>query len=159
MTHHTCDVAVIGAGTAGLAAERSARRAGGSTLLIDEYFAGTTCATVGCMPSKLLIAAATSAHRARKSETFGIETGPVRVDGAKVMQRVQDMRDSFVAATKKSFDDLPDGICIKAKARFTGRTSLALDNGDTVEAGAIVIATGSFPLIPEPFEGLGDRAR
>jgi dihydrolipoamide dehydrogenase len=58
MADLNCDVAVIGAGTAGLAAERAARKAGAKTLLIDDLFAGTTCASVGCMPSKLLIAAA-----------------------------------------------------------------------------------------------------
>jgi pyruvate/2-oxoglutarate dehydrogenase complex dihydrolipoamide dehydrogenase (E3) component len=44
-----CDAAIIGAGTAGLAAERAARQAGAKTLLIDDRFTGTTCATVGCM--------------------------------------------------------------------------------------------------------------
>jgi dihydrolipoamide dehydrogenase len=67
-----CDVAIVGAGTAGLAAERAARRGGAKTLLIDDRFAGTTCATVGCMPSKLLIAAANAAHNIRKASTFGI---------------------------------------------------------------------------------------
>ncbi|MCX7567103.1 FAD-dependent oxidoreductase, partial [Sulfitobacter sp. F26169L] len=57
MTRHVTDVAIIGAGTAGLAAERSARDKGARTLLIDEAFRGTLCATTGCMPSKLLIAA------------------------------------------------------------------------------------------------------
>ena len=46
-----CDVAIIGAGTAGLAAERGARRAGARTLLIDPALPGTTCANAGCMPS------------------------------------------------------------------------------------------------------------
>jgi dihydrolipoamide dehydrogenase len=58
MSRLRCDVAIIGAGTAGLAAERTARRAGAKTLLIDAGFTGTTCARIGCMPSKLLIAAA-----------------------------------------------------------------------------------------------------
>ena len=61
MATYETDVAVIGAGTAGLAAERHARKEGATTLLIDRVFAGTTCATVGCMPSKLLIAAADAA--------------------------------------------------------------------------------------------------
>jgi len=52
------DVAVIGAGTAGLAAYRAAKAAGASALLIEGGTHGTTCARVGCMPSKLLIAAA-----------------------------------------------------------------------------------------------------
>jgi dihydrolipoamide dehydrogenase len=62
MTALDCDVAVVGAGTAGLSAERSPRRAGAKTLLIDYGFVGTTCASVGCIPSKLLIAAAHAAH-------------------------------------------------------------------------------------------------
>ena len=64
-TDLTCDVAVIGAGTAGIAAERAARKAGARTLLIDPEFRGTLCANTGCMPSKLLIAASHAAHAAR----------------------------------------------------------------------------------------------
>src|SRR5882762_9642850 len=67
MADLSCDVAIIGAGTAGLAAERTARNAGAKTLLIDDRFAGTTCASVGCMPSKLLIAAADAAHGVRRA--------------------------------------------------------------------------------------------
>ena len=67
-----CDIAVIGAGTAGLAAERAARKAGAKTLLIDDRFAGTTCATLGCMPSKLLIAAANAAQSVRRASELGI---------------------------------------------------------------------------------------
>lgn len=78
----TCDVAVIGAGTAGIAAERNARQHGAKTLLIDPEFSGTLCANTGCMPSKLLIAAGRSAQRARGSGLFGIRTGKVSVDGA-----------------------------------------------------------------------------
>ena len=158
MTHHVTDVVVIGAGTAGLSAERTARREGARTLLIDENFRGTLCANTGCMPSKLLIAAANVAHEARSAGQFGIEIGDVEVDGSAVMARVQRERDKFVAATRKSFDELPSGTAIKARARFTGPLELALDNGDTVTANAIVIATGSYARIPEPFEGLGDLA-
>ncbi|RYH00778.1 dihydrolipoyl dehydrogenase [Salipiger sp. IMCC34102] len=158
MTHHVTDVVVIGAGTAGLAAERSARAEGARTLLVDEAFRGTLCANTGCMPSKLLIAAANAAHAARGTDTFGITTTGVTVDGPAVLSRVRRERDKFVEATRASYDELPDGTCIKALARFTGPTTLALDNGDTVEARAVVIATGSKASIPGPFEGLGDLA-
>ena len=158
MQNRQCDVAVIGAGTAGLAAERSARAGGAKTLLIDVNFAGTLCATFGCMPSKLLIAAAAAAHAARRALVFGVRVGAVDVDGASVMRRLQAERDGFVASTLASIHDLPDGIRIKAKARFTGPDTLALDNGDSVTAGAIVIATGAYPLVPEPFAALGDLA-
>ena len=78
-----CDVAVIGAGTAGLAAERAARSNGASTLLIDPYYNGTTCATVGCMPSKLLIAASHAAHAARSASLFGITVSDIKIDGCR----------------------------------------------------------------------------
>ncbi|WP_347100771.1 dihydrolipoyl dehydrogenase [Sagittula stellata] len=156
MTDLTCDVAVIGAGTAGLAAERSARRQGARTLLIDPAFNGTTCATVGCMPSKLLIAAARAAHRARNAGLFGVHTEGVRVDGPAVMARLRAERDRFAASVRDGFDDLPEGTRVKARARFTGPATLELDDGRRVEARAVVIATGSSPMVPEPYQALGD---
>lgn len=156
MAEHTCDVAVIGAGTAGLSAERAARAEGAKTLLIDDKFAGTVCASVGCMPSKLLIAAAQAAHSVRRAAIFGVTIGDIAVDGRAVMRRLQQERDKFVAATLASINDLPKGTCIKSKASFSGPDKLVLENGDTVTARAIVVAAGSFPFIPKPFEALGD---
>ncbi len=154
----TCDVAVIGAGTAGLAAERSARQAGASTVLIDDRFAGTTCATVGCMPSKLLIAAADAAEAVRRAGIFGIGVNQPVVDGRAVLARVRHERDKLVAATKAAaFDSLPAGVMAHARARFLTPTALQLDDGRRVDAKAIVIATGARPAIPPLFADLGDH--
>lgn len=60
------DVAVIGGGTAGLGAYRAAKAHSDSVVMIEGGQYGTTCARVGCMPSKLLIAAAESAHQIEK---------------------------------------------------------------------------------------------
>ncbi len=152
-----CDVAVIGAGTAGLAAERAARSSGASTLLIDPYYAGTTCATVGCMPSKLLIAAAHAAHAANSTHMFGISVKGVEIDGAKVMQRVRDERDRFARLTRESIDDIPSSVRITGRARFTGQQALALDDGREIRARTIVIATGSSPFVPKQYAQLGAR--
>ncbi|WP_304620045.1 dihydrolipoyl dehydrogenase [Paracoccus sediminilitoris] len=154
----TCDVAVIGAGTAGIAAEAAARKQGARTLLIDPEFRGTLCANTGCMPSKLLLAAAHAAHDIRRAPVFGIHPEGLRIDGKAVMQRVRDERDHFVRATRESFDKLPDGTAIRSRARFAGPNNLVLDDGRRIEAKAIVIATGSSPLMPAPFRGLGPRA-
>ena len=153
-----CDVAVIGAGTAGLAAERAARRQGARTLLIDDHWAGTTCASVGCMPSKLLIIAGEAHHAVQRAATFGIEVGEVHVDGVAVMARVRRERDHFVAATKQGFEKLPEGVAQCATARFIAPDRLQLSNGKTIQAKSIIIATGSYPLVPAPFDALGDRA-
>ena len=152
-----CDVAIIGAGTAGLAAERSARANGASTLLIDDRFAGTTCTTVGCMPSKLLIAAGEAAHAVRHAGVFGVRVDGSGVDGPAVMRRVRRERDAFVASTKRSFDVLPPGVAVQASARFVGRDELVLDDGRRVKARSIVIATGSAPHVPAMFDDVRDR--
>jgi dihydrolipoamide dehydrogenase len=150
-----CDVAVIGAGTAGLSAERSARRAGARTLLIDPSFSGTTCANVGCMPSKLLIAAAHAAHSAATAGTFGLDA-TIRVDGPAVMARVRRQRDHFAEATRNEIDRLAAGIAVKGTARFVGPTALRLDDGRDIRAKAIVIATGSRPSVPDVFDPIAD---
>lgn len=151
----SCDVAIIGAGTAGLAAERAARRAGARTLLIDDGFAGTLCANTGCMPSKLLIAAAHAHARLDKVRLMGIDIPAAHVDGRRVMERLRAERDRFVAATRESFDTLPAGTCINARARFVAPDRLELDDGRQVAARAVVIATGSAPVVPKPYRDLG----
>ncbi|MGN7869882.1 dihydrolipoyl dehydrogenase [Paracoccus sp. 22332] len=153
----TCDVAIIGAGTAGLAAERAARRAGARTLLIDDGFGGTLCATTGCMPSKLLIAAARSHADLDKARLMGIDIPAAQVDGSRVMQRLRAERDRFAAATRKGFEDIPDGIRIDSRARFAAPDRLELGDGRQVAARAVVIATGSRPVIPRAYRDLGPR--
>lgn len=155
MSDLQCDVAVIGAGTAGISAERAARGAGASTLLIDPNFAGTVCATVGCMPSKLLLAAAKRAHHARTADIFGI-SAPPQIDGKAVMQRLRHERDRFAQGVRDGFKRLPQGVAITARARFSGPNRLLLDDGRSVTAARTVIATGSAPAIPGPFQHLGD---
>ncbi len=87
-TRHV-DVAVIGAGSAGLAAYRGALESTGNVVMIEGGAYGTTCARVGCMPSKLLIAAAEAAHASELAPEFGVNTGAVIVDGVAVMDRVR----------------------------------------------------------------------
>lgn len=152
-----CDVAVIGAGTAGLAAERAARSNGATTLLIDPNYDGTTCATVGCMPSKLLIAAAHAAHAARSTDMFGITVSDIQIDGEAVMQRVRDERDRFARLTRESIAEIPESIRINSRAKFVTPGVLELSDGRLVEARSIVIATGSAPFVPNQFAHLSAR--
>jgi dihydrolipoamide dehydrogenase len=151
------DVAVIGAGTAGLAAYRAVKAAGRSALLIEGGVHGTTCARVGCMPSKLLIAPAEAAHGIERFAAFGLRLpGDVVVDGRAVMARVRAERDRFVGFVLQGVDGIPARDRIESHARFVDDTTLVA--GDTtISARSVVIATGSAPAYPATWSALGDR--
>ncbi|HSS28512.1 MAG TPA: dihydrolipoyl dehydrogenase [Usitatibacter sp.] len=150
------DVAVIGAGTAGLAAYRAAKAAGASALLIEGGTHGTTCARVGCMPSKLLIAAAEAAHAVERAGHFGVHAGSPHIDGREVMSRVRRERDRFVGFVLESVEAIPASDQLRGHAKFIDRNTLDVD-GVRVTARAVVIATGSRPAIPPILKDLGDR--
>jgi dihydrolipoamide dehydrogenase len=152
------DVAVIGAGTAGLAAYRAARAAGARAVVIEGGAYGTTCARVGCMPSKLLIAAAEAAHAIHRAPAFGVHVdGALRVDGREVMARVKRERDRFVGFVLQGIAGIPEGDRIRGYARFVNRNTLEVEGGPRIHARAIVIATGSRAAMPPMLKGLGDR--
>jgi len=151
-------VAVIGGGTAGLAAYRAAKEKTDSVVLIEGGQFGTTCARVGCMPSKLLIAAAEAAHSAAHTEPFGVFIdGDVRIDGKKVMQRVRDERDRFVGFVVEAVDEIDAGDKLIGRATFVSETQLQIDDHTLVNAERIVIATGSRPSYPGVWNDLGDK--
>ena len=152
------DVAVIGAGTAGLNARREAERQGASTVLIESGPYGTMCARVGCMPSKLLIAAAEVAHTIDHATPFGIHVdGGARVDGPAVFERVRRERDRFVGFAVEDTEALSEDVRLRGSARFEAPGVLQVDDHTRVEARAIVLAVGSSPVIPETLEDVKDR--
>jgi len=154
----TVDVAVIGAGTAGLAAYRAAATAGKRAVVIEGGPYGTTCARVGCMPSKLLIAAADAAHAAHRWDGFGLRLqGGVAVDGRAVMARVKRERDRFVGFVLAGVDNIPSADKLRGHARFADDRTLVVDSGVRVRFERAVIATGSSPAIPPFLRGAGER--
>lgn len=152
------DVAVIGAGTAGMTAYRSALAHTHHVVVIESGHYGTTCARVGCMPSKLLIAAAEAAHTASHAGAFGVHAGPLRIDGEAVMRRVRDERDRFVGFVVEAVDKWPAEHKLRGHARFVDEHTLQVDEHTRVRADRIVIATGSHPSVPAQWrEAVGDR--
>jgi dihydrolipoamide dehydrogenase len=145
MHNLTVDVAILGTGTAGLSAYRAAVAQGKRAVLIEKGPYGTTCARVGCMPSKLLIAAADASHMFDLSPGFGVHGGERRVDGRAVMARVQRERDRFVGFVLNSVDGIPEQDKLRGHARFTSQRTLQVDEHTTVKATRFVIATGSTP--------------
>lgn len=151
------DVAIIGAGTAGMGAYRAARKHTDRIVLIEGGPYGTTCARVGCMPSKLLIAAAEAAEAVSEAEGFGVHTAARRIDGVEVMDRVRRERDRFVGFVLEAVEGFDPTHRLKGCAWFEDPHTLRLDTGQAVRAARIVVATGSVPVKPDMFDAAGDR--
>ncbi|CAD5371061.1 Dihydrolipoamide dehydrogenase [Rubrivivax sp. A210] len=165
MTHPaptaSTDVAIIGAGSAGMAAYRAALRHTERVVLIESHVYGTTCARVGCMPSKLLIAAAEAAHSARQAHRFGVNVPPIDIDGRAVMARVRSERDRFVGFVVDTVEQWPVADRWLGHARFVDTHTLVVDGlagPRRLQAERIVIATGSRPAVPPAWRAaLGER--
>ena len=150
------DVAVIGAGSAGLPAFRAARKYTENIVLIEGGTYGTTCARVGCMPSKLLIAAAEAAHSVEAASGFGVHASKPTINGEEVMGRVRRERDRFVSFVLKDVENIDEKHLIRKHATFLDDRTLQVGDS-TLDAKTIVIATGSSPIVLPMFDEIGDR--
>ena len=148
------DVIVIGGGTAGLGAYRKASAMGKKALIVEEKEFVTTCANVGCMPSKLLIAAADVCETIEKAKQFGIDVPKYHVDAKRVFQRVRTERDRFVEFVKQGAEKLEHRIY--GRAKFINQNAIEV-NGKTLTSHSFVIATGSHPVIPEAFKHIKNK--
>lgn len=157
MEQREVEVAIIGSGSAGLYALGQVRKSGKSFVLINGGEPGTTCARVGCMPSKVMIQIAEDVHRRMVYNRYGIEGHEdVRMDLPEAMEYVRDLRDTFVdRVLSNSTDQLGDEF-IEGYARFVGPELLEVE-GQRIRARCIIIATGSSPTVPEPWKAFGDR--
>lgn len=157
MEKRKVDVAVIGAGTAGLGAFHEARKLTENVVITEGGAYGTTCARVGCMPSKLLIAAANAAHDARHATLFGVHAQSLVVNGREVMERVRRERDRFVCSVVDAIDRIPAECRIRGSTRFLSPHRLQVGDGLELEADRIVIATGSRTSVPDFLKSAADR--
>lgn len=157
MKKRNVDVAVIGAGSAGMRAFRAASAWSDNVILIEGGAYGTTCARVGCMPSKLLVAAAEAAHATQHAHEFGVNVRNVDIDGVAVMNRVRRERDRFVGFVVDSMMNIPEEQRVTGMARFLDDHRLQIDDHTIVTAKRIVISTGSSPSYPRSFADIGDR--
>jgi len=153
------DVVVIGGGTAGMGAFRNARLHSDNVYLIENNVFGTTCARVGCMPSKLLIAAAEARHHALHTDPFGVhlDKNSIVVNGEEVMQRVKSERDRFVGFVVADVEEWPADKRIMGSAKFIDENTVQIDDHTQITAKSFVIATGSRPVILPQWQSLGDR--
>nr|WP_298413733.1 dihydrolipoyl dehydrogenase [uncultured Halomonas sp.] len=147
---------ILGAGTAGLTALSEARRYTDDVLLINAGPYGTTCARVGCMPSKALLEVAHAYGRRDWLAASGIRgTDTLEADLVTIMAHVRKLRDRFIAGPIDTAESLGERS-IHGQPRFLDPTTLEV-NGERIQAEMVIIATGTRPVVPETWQALGDR--
>ncbi|HEX4646898.1 MAG TPA: NAD(P)/FAD-dependent oxidoreductase, partial [Verrucomicrobiae bacterium] len=143
------DVAIIGGGSAGYAAARTAANADLRTVVIEGgKEVGGLCILRGCMPTKALLYAAEVNHLAGHPEPWGIQTGKVSFDFARVMARKNALIQGFADYRRQQLTEATFKF-IRAQARFSDPHTLALSTGETLTAANFVLATGS-EVAPPP---------
>jgi dihydrolipoamide dehydrogenase len=150
------DIIIIGAGTAGQAAYKEAIKHTSNILIINAGSWDTTCARVGCMPSKVLISAANQLHDAQCLNKVGIHA-QLDVNTRHVMSHVRQLRDRFTAATLKDVARWEATHKITGPAHFINATTIEV-NQQHYQAKSFVLAVGSSPSInPEWKKELGSK--
>jgi mercuric reductase len=142
------DLAIVGSGGGAFAAAIAARRRGLRVAMIEQASIGGTCVNVGCIPSKALLAAAETRHRADQHRFPGITTQTGPVDFAALIAG----KDEIVGRLRQEkYLDLADEYdidLVNGRARFVDGPMLDVD-GRRIDAVHYLIATGSDPHVPD----------
>lgn len=146
------DAIVIGAGQAGPPLAGRLTAAGQTVAVIERKLVGGTCVNYGCIPTKTLVASAHAAHLARRGADFGVGTGEVDIDMAKVKAR----KDAIMLADRRGVEDWLEGMdgatLIRGHARFVDPHTIDVD-GQLLRADRIFLNVGGRAVVPD-FPGL-----
>lgn len=143
------DLIVVGGGSGGLTAVTMAARLGARTILVDRESLGGDCLHYGCVPSKSLIASARAAHTLRNASVFGLESVNPNVNFARVMNRVDQIRDEI--GSHETPDEMRKlGIDVAlGGARFVDDRTVEIGGEYRVTGDKFLIATGSHAVAPK----------
>ncbi len=150
---------VIGSGQGGNPLCSALAGAGMHTALIERAHIGGTCINEGCTPTKTMVASGRVAYLARRGADYGVDTGDLRIDMARVRKRKRDIVDSFRNGSQARLEKTANIDLIFGEASFTGPKSIAilLKDGShrALSAEHIFINAGCRPAMPS-VEGLKD---
>jgi len=141
------DLAVIGAGAAGLSVTAVAAQLGLRVALIERDRMGGDCLNVGCIPSKALLAAAHTAEAAQAAGGFGIRLPVPQIDWGQVQAHVHGVITAIAPADSEARYRALGASVIRGEARFVAPGTLAVGT-ERLRARRIVVAAGSRPAIP-----------
>jgi dihydrolipoamide dehydrogenase len=137
------DVAILGGGNGGYAAALRAVQLGLTVTLVEKGKVGGTCLHVGCIPTKALLHSADLMESFKKAGDFGVVAEPATVDWPKVVSRKE-----FVVS--KHFKGLTALLkakkitVVEGRGRLSSPATLDVEDGETIEAGAVILASGSY---------------
>src|ERR1700686_3338107 len=152
------DAIVIGSGQAGTPLSTALAGAGMHTALIERKHVGGTCVNEGCTPTKTMVASARIAYLSRRAADYGVQTGNIRIDMARIRKRKRDIVDGFKNGSQASLEKTKNLDLIFGEASFTGPKALAVRLKDgshrALRAEQIFINAGCRSAIPQ-VDGLG----
>ncbi|MCA4390327.1 FAD-dependent oxidoreductase, partial [Acinetobacter baumannii] len=150
------DIIIIGAGTAGISAYKEAVKHTNNILIINDGPWDTTCARVGCMPSKVLISTANRMHDIQNAQEVGLSAS-ADISTDQVMEHVRTLRDRFTKATVKDVEQWPTEHKISGKAHFIDAKTIEV-NGKRYQSKSFILAVGSTPNYDQTWkQELDDR--
>src|SRR5213596_979733 len=120
------DAIVIGAGQAGTPLSQALAAAGMRTALIEREHVGGTCINEGCTPTKTMVASARVAYLARRGADYGVNTGPLSIDMARVRWRKRAIVESFRSGDERHLIDTENLELIYGVARFVDHKTLEI---------------------------------
>ena len=142
-TRNTHDVIVIGGGSAGYAAARTARDAGADVAIVDHGPLGGLCILRGCMPSKAILRSAEVAALLRRAKEFGLSPVSTRVDLSAIVDRKDRLVREFADYRIQQLRD-PSLTLYQSQAVFRSPHEIVV--GETIlSSGSFILATGSRP--------------
>ena len=142
------DAVIIGAGQAGPSLAGRLSAAGMSVAIIERRLVGGTCVNTGCKPTKTLVASAYAAHLARRGADYGVVTGPITIDMARVHARTVKISRDSREANETWLRGLKHCTLIKGHARFEGSKTVRVGE-DLLAADRIFVNVGGRAAIPD----------
>ena len=149
----TFDAIIIGTGQAGPSLAARLCAAGMTVAIIERHLIGGTCVNTGCKPTKTLVASAYAAHLARRGSDYGVMTGPVHIDMARVHARSQKISADGRTGNETWLRSLDGCTLIFGHARFEGPTTVRVGD-EQLTAPRIFINVGGRALVPD-MPGIG----
>src|ERR1035441_9655007 len=131
------DAIIIGSGQGGNPLAMALAAAGMHTALIERKHVGGTCINEGCTPTKTMVASGRVAYLARRAADYGVHTGPITIDMAKVRQRKRDIVDRFRNGSQTRIENTANLELIFGEASFSGPKTIAVrtqDGGQRAES-------------------------